>query len=46
MTKVAGRIQRVKNFAALTLPMLLAVAVEGEDWTQFRGPNRVGVRHS
>jgi outer membrane protein assembly factor BamB len=43
MTKVAGRSRGMEWYIALAVSLLLAVVVDGEDWPQFRGPNRDGV---
>ena len=43
ITRVACRFPKAGRIAALTLPLLLAVAAPAEDWPQFRGPNRDGI---
>ena len=43
MASVARRLPTTGRLAALALPLLLAVALQAEDWPQWRGPNRDGV---
>jgi hypothetical protein len=40
--KVACRISKIREVAALMLVPLLAPALVAEDWPQWRGPNRDG----
>lgn len=43
MINSVRRFPNAGRVAAFTLPLLLAVAAQGEDWPQWRGPNRDGV---
>jgi outer membrane protein assembly factor BamB len=43
MAEAALAFESMARSAALTLPLLLAVAAQAEDWPQWRGPKRDGV---